>query len=223
MAEAGLFFEFLPMTEFDESNLSSLGPKAVSLEGVKTDVDYALLLTTPAGLARYVIGDVVRFISTAPPRLIYVGRTQLRLSAFGEHVIEKEITDTLLAVCQRHGWNIVNFHVAPLFTNSLTGRRRGRHEWWIELKAGTMETPTGPLMAAELDVELQRRNGDYEAKRKGGGLALPFVRLVIPGVFEYWLREHRKWGGQNKMPRCRSDRQVADELAALTKFTPDDM
>jgi hypothetical protein len=219
MTDAGLFFEFLPMKDFDEANLGNLGTKAVPLEGVKTGVDYALLLTTPAGLSRYVIGDVVRFISREPPRLIYVGRTKLQLSAFGEHVIEKELTDTLLGVCQRHGWQIVNFHVAPMFISSLTGQRRGRHEWWVELKPGTAETPTGPIMAVQLDAELQRINDDYEAKRKGGGLEMPVVRLVIPGVFEHWMRRKGKWGGQSKMPRCRSDREVADELAALTKFT----
>lgn len=221
MTEAGLFFEFLPMSDFDESRLAQLGGKAVPLAGVKAGVDYALLLTTPAGLCRYVIGDVVRFVSTDIPRLVYVGRTKLQLSAFGEHVIEKELTDALLAVCQRHGWNIVNFHVAPMFINAAVGQRRGRHEWWIELKSPTTVTPTGPLMAGQLDTELQRLNDDYEAKRKGGGMEPPIVRLVMPGVFEQWMRSAGKWGGQGKMPRCRSDRLVADELMKIARFSND--
>ena len=221
MTNAGIFYEFLPMDQFDESRLDQLGKKVVSLVDVNLGVDYALLLTTPAGLVRYVIGDVVRFISTEPPRLIYVGRTKLQLSAFGEHVIEKEVTDALIAVCSRHAWTIVNFHVSPIFANSLTGQNRGRHEWWIELKPGTVATPTGPQMAAELDVELQRLNDDYAAKRKGGGLEPPVVRLVMPGVFQHWLTHHGKWGGQFKMPRCRSDRLIADELAQVTNFAVD--
>jgi hypothetical protein len=221
MADAGIFYEFIPMADFDESRLEQLGRKAVPLVGVKTGVDYAVVMTTPAGLVRYVIGDVVRFTSTEPPRLLYVGRTKLQLSAFGEHVIEKEVTDALIAVCRRHDWNIVNFHVAPVFVNSLTGQNRGRHEWWIELRPGTVTTPIGPQIAAELDVELQRLNDDYEAKRKGGGLEAPFVRLVMPGVFEHWQRYQGKWGGQHKMPRCRSDRLVADELAQITHFARD--
>ena len=221
MTSAGIFFEFLPMADFDESRLEHLGPKVVPLADVKPGVDYALLLTTPAGLVRYVIGDVVRFISTQPPRLIYVGRTKLQLSAFGEHVIEKDLTDALLTVCRRNGWTIVNFHVAPLFANSLTGQNRGRHEWWIELKPGTANTPTGPLIALELDAEVQRLNDDYSAKRRGGGLEAPFVRLVMPGVFQHWLTFHGKWGGQHKMPRCRSDRLIADELAQITNFAVD--
>jgi len=218
MADTGLFFEFVPMSQFDENRLTILGLHAVPLAGVQPNVDYALLLTTPAGLCRYVIGDVVRFLSTEPPRLIYVGRTRLQLSAFGEHVIEKELTDSLLAVCKRHGWTIINFHVAPLFVNAAAGRKRGQHEWWVELKVPTIETPTGPVMAPELDAELQRLNDDYEAKRKGGGLEPPVVRLVMPGVFEQWLRSAGKWGGQNKMPRCRSDRSIADQLAEITRF-----
>jgi len=223
LTNTGVFFEFLPMSEYDEARLSTLGGKAVPLEGVRTGVDYALIVTTPAGLARYVLGDVVRFTSTAPPRILYVGRAKLQLSAFGEHVIEKEITDSLLAVCSRHGWTIVNFHVAPIFAHSSIGpgHARGRHEWWIELKSGTLTTPKAPQIEAELDLELKRLNDDYEAKRKGGGLEAPVVRLVMAGVFEHWMKHHGKWGGQNKMPRCRSDRQVANELAQMQHFAVD--
>jgi hypothetical protein len=218
MTAAGLFFEFLPMTVFDEGNATNLGPSAVPLEGVRAGVNYALLLTTPAGLCRYVIGDVVRFKSTDVPRLIYVGRTGLQLTAFGEHVIEQEVTDALLAVCQRHGWTIVNFHVAPVFANTLTGQMRGCHEWWIELKVPTTETPTANLMCPELDAEIRRRNHDYEAKRAGRSLEPPTVRLVMPGVFEQWMKQQGRWDGQSKMPRCRSDRLVADQLAELSRF-----
>lgn len=219
MADTGLFFEFLPMSEFDEGRLASLGPKAVPLEGVKPGADYALLLTTPAGLCRYVIGDVVRFVSTEPARLIYVGRTSLQLNAFGERVFEKELTDSLLAVCQQQGWSISNFHVAPSFINSLTGQVRGRHEWWIELRPGVIRTPTSAILATELDAELMARHEDYAAKRKGGGMEPPVVRLVTPGVFEHWMRYREKWGGQNRMPRCRSDRLVADELTLVARFS----
>jgi hypothetical protein len=219
MTDVGLFYEFLPMSDFNESRIGELGTKAVPLEGVRAGVDYALLLTTPAGLCRYVIGDVVRFVSTNVPRLVYVGRTKLQLSAFGEHVIEKELTDALSAVCRRRGLSVGNFHVAPVFADTQAGRARGRHEWWLELKSAA-EPRVGEVIEAKdlapaLDAELMRLNDDYEAKRKGGGLGLPEVRLVAPGTFENWLRAKGKWGGQNKMPRCRSDRQIADEFAAM--------
>ena len=221
MVDAGIFFEFVPMSDFDERRIPTLGQKAVPLSGVRTGVDYALVITTPAGLARYVIGDIVRFVSTQPARVVYIGRTQLQLSAFGERVSERDLTETLLGVCRRNGWTIVNFHVAPLFSSSTTGRMRGRHEWWVELKAGTALTPTGPIMAPELDRDLRHLNAEYDARRKGGAMDAPFVRLVMPGVFEQWMTHHGKWGGQNKMPRCRSDRLIADELGGALQFAKD--
>lgn len=221
MADAGVFFEFLPMSDFDDGRLLAVGSRAVPIEGVRAGVNYALVLTTPSGLARYLVGDVVRFVSTEPPRLIYVGRTKLQLNAFGEHVHEKELTDALVAVCRRNGWTIVHFHVAPMPGSSTTNRIHGRHEWWVELKPGTLTTPTGPIMAGELDAELRRHSDEYAAKRDSGVLDAPFVRLVMPGVFEHWLRYRGKWGGQYKMPRCRSDRIIADELGSSLQFARD--
>ena len=218
MADTGLFFEFLPMKYFDEDRLGPLGAHAVPLEGVKANEDYALILTTPGGLCRYVVGDVVRFISTVPPRLIYAGRTGLQLNAFGERVIEKELTDSLLAVCSPNGWSITNFHVAPMPIDSLTGQNRGRHEWWIELRPGSVQNPTGPTLALQLDAELKARNSDYDVKRRSNILEAPIARLVMPGVFEHWMRHHGKWGGQSTLPRCRSDREIADELRQLARF-----
>jgi hypothetical protein len=181
---------------------------------VQPDVDYVLLLTSPAGLSRYVLGDIVRFTSVNPPRLVYAGRTKLQLSAFGEHVIEKELTDALAVVAHRHGWSVANFHVAPRFPDPAAGRPVGQHEWWVELKSGAAGALERRALAAELDRELSARNDDYAAKRAGGGLTLPELQLVAPGRFERWLKQAGKWGGQSKMPRCRSDREIADQLAA---------
>jgi len=214
LADRGIFYEFVPRADYDEDNLSLTDGSCVPLEGVKPGVDYVLLMTTPAGLVRYVIGDVVRFISTRPPRLIYVGRIKLQLSAFGEHVIERELTDALAAVCRIHHQVAVNFHVAPLFPDPLEGRLIGRHEWWIELRSSAAVPSLQPrAFAANLDRELGSRNDDYAAKRTGGGMDLPLLRFVPEGFFERWLKKSGKWGGQNKTPRCRSDRRVADELA----------
>jgi hypothetical protein len=212
LTDAGIFYEFLPLRLFAGDWLGAVGQHAVPLAGVRTGEDYVLILTTPGGLCRYVIGDVVRFVSTQPPRLVYAGRTRLQLSAFGEHVIERELTDTLAQVAGAQGCTVVNFHVAPRFTANTLGARRGCHEWWLETK---LPAPPAAALAAALDAGLQRRNEDYEAKRRGGGLDAPVVRLAPSGTFETWMRRHGKWGGQSKMPRCRSDREIADELAAL--------
>lgn len=215
LTDRGLYFEFLPLADYDEPHLDLCDDHVVPLEAVEVGVDYVLLLTTPAGLVRYVIGDVVRFTSLEPPRLVYAGRTKLQLSAFGEHVIERELTDALAAVCRAHGAAPVNFHVAPLFRDEAAGRLLGRHEWWIELRDNGGTAPDPARFAADLDRELSARNDDYAAKRAGGGLDLPAVRFTRAGLFEQWLKRAGKWGGQSKTPRCRSDRQVADELAAL--------
>jgi hypothetical protein len=220
LADAGVFYEFLPMARFDEGRLSELGADAVPLEDVQPGVRYALVLSTPAGLCRYVIGDVVQFVSKVPPRLVYAGRTRLQLSAFGEHVIEREVTETLTTVLGRRGWEARNFHVAPLIESIEGDRRRGRHEWWIELlrpETAPMETSA---FASELDLELARRNDDYEAKRNGHGMEPPVVRFVPQGTFETWMRAGGKWGGQNKMPRCRSDRLIADALRGILETGP---
>jgi hypothetical protein len=110
---------------------------------------------------------------------------------------------------------ISDFHVAPLFADAAAGRLRGRHEWWVELRSPGAAFLESSAAATEIDRELQRLNDDYEAKRAGGGLDAPVVRFVPEGTFERWLRCRGKWGGQNKTPRCRSDRQVADELGTV--------
>ena len=221
MAAAGIFYEFVPLEDFDEGRLANVGNKAVPLEDVRTGVDYALLITTPGGLCRYTMGDVVRFVSTEPPRLQWIGRAEQQMTASGERVIEKDLSDALVMICQRNSWTIVNFHVAPLTNDPRLATRRGRHEWWVELRPGTVITPTGPQMAVELDAELRRINPSYDARRTNFGLEAPVVRLVMPGLFEAWMRQQGNWDGLHKVPRCRNDRVVADQLAALAQFAKD--
>lgn len=218
LADAGVFFEFLPLADYAASPPATLAAKTVPLEGVRTGEPYVLLVTTPGGLCRYVLGDIVRFTSTDPHRLIYLGRLQQLLNAFTEQVSEKDLNDALIAVCQRHGWSITDFHVAPLVTSTLTGRNHGCHEWWIELKPLTVETPTGPLLAGELDAELVARNPTYAARRRSSIVEAPVVRLVMPGFFAHWMRHHHHIGDQHKLPRSRVDRTLADELSAMACF-----
>ncbi len=222
IADRGVFYEFLPFADYTAGQLGQLGPRARPLGEVETGVDYVILLTTPGGLARTVLGDVVRFTSLQPPRLHVIGGTELRLAQFGESVSERDVTDAVTQLCERQDWSLVNFHVAPLTgAADLTGQAVGRHEWWVELKPGTVATPTGPQMAAELDAYLQKSNPTYAARRKAPGFDAPFVRLVMPGVFGHWQRFHGRVGNQAKIPRCRPDRRIADELAQITNFARD--
>ncbi|MBA4136304.1 MAG: hypothetical protein C0518_03190 [Opitutus sp.] len=215
--DAGIFFEFLPVRELSAEGGGASRPQCLPLAEVKTDVEYALVVTTPAGVARCIVGDTVRFVSTTPPRLIVTGRTEFLLNSFGEQVTERELSDALIDVCVRNQWEAVHFHVAPYFTRKVP-RVQGCHEWWVELRPGTMRTPTGPLLAAELDAELGRRNRDYTARRANGALEAPVVRLVMPGVFTQWSELHPTFGGPGKLARCRNDRLMADQLAGIARF-----
>lgn len=217
LVDSGLFFEFVPLDAYDDSTPEACAARALPLWEAEPHRDYVLLLTTPGGLSRYVLGDIVRFVSTDTPRLVYVGRTRLQLSAFGEHVLERELTNALAAALRKRTWRVGNFHVAPLFPDPKTDRVRGCHEWWIEPAQEPCPEGEAEVLAAALDAELKARNDDYAAKRDGGGLAPPEVRLVRPGVFKAWMQSAGKWGGQSKMPRCRGDRAIADALSSLAQ------
>lgn len=216
LTDAGIFFEFLPMSEYDDSLPAHLGRACVPLAQVKTGVDYALVITTPAGLCRYVVGDIVRFVSVETPRIVFGGRIRLQLSTFDEQVSERELNEALLDVCSRHDWVPVNFHVAPYLSRA-GPNSHGGHEWWIELRPGTVKTPTGPLLAAELDAFLVRCNPVYAELRQSATIEPPIVRLVMPGVFEQWAAKHPVQSGGG-LPCCRADRLIADQLTIITRF-----
>jgi hypothetical protein len=218
LPDTGIFFEFLPQAGYNEGMLAKAGPQCVPLDAVETGVNYIPVVTTPAGLVRYATGDIVRFTALNPPRLQFVGRSALELNTLGEHVSEREVLDTLQAVCARNGWQAIAFHVAPYAQRSGAGQVAHVHEWWLELGTHTMKTPTANVLGPEFDAELALRNREYAARRANGTLGAPLVRLVMPGVFQSWAREQNKTGSASKLPRCRSDRLIADQLAALAPF-----
>ena len=218
LTDTGIFFEFLPLRSFNEDTLAKAGAECLPLDEVRPGTDYVLVVTTPAGLCRHVPGDIVRFLSVEPPRLQFIGRTRLLLNSFGERLTERELTDTLLAVCTRNGWSPVSFHVAPFVQRIAAGQTVSSHEWWVELGTHTLKTPTANVLGPEFDSELARRSPDYAAKRANRTLGFPTVRLVMPGVFEQCANKQSRGGTAIKLPRCRSDRLVADQLAALTHF-----
>lgn len=215
--DAGLFFEFVPVRELPAGGELPPGLTCLTLAEVQTGTDYALVVTTPGGLCRCVMGDRVRFVSTTPPRLIVTGRTELQLDTCGEQIGERTLTTLLQNVCTRSDWKPVAFHVAP-YALRPAPRPLHCHEWWIELRSGTVRTPTGPVLALELDEELRRRNPDYETRRLHGQIAEPIVRLVMPGTFARWAQTHAAPGGLAKLSPCRNDRRVADQLAGIARF-----
>jgi len=217
LEDTGVFFEFVPVDSLDTTS-----PKALPLADVALNVDYAIVVTTPGGLARYVLGDTVRFTSLSPRRFVLVGRTEQAMNLWGEKVSERDATSALVAVCDHQGWKISNFHIAPLAATGGSGRGfRGRHEWWIELKPGSTISPTGTQMGGLLDTELRRVSTGYQDRRAAGVVDTPVVRLVMPGIFAHWLKFESKLGGQGRVPRCLPDRTIADALASVTHFAGD--
>jgi hypothetical protein len=195
--DRGCFFEFVPVDELDAPN-----PTRHWAATIETGVDYAVVLTTNAGLYGYVIGDVVRFVDRRPPRLLVTGRTAWMLSTFGEHLTGEEIAIAL----DRLGIPVAEWCAGPEFVGEL-----GRHRIVLETAA--------PLhgLAATLDGVLMDLNEDYAAHRKGGQLLPPELVAVPPGRFTGWMRAQGKLGGQHKVPRVIADPvRFAEAVAGLT-------
>ncbi|MEG0656413.1 MAG: GH3 auxin-responsive promoter family protein [Mucinivorans sp.] len=204
MLDYEIFYEFLPVAALDDHR------QAIPLEGVRLGVNYAMIISNSGGLWRYMIGDTVEFTSLNPYKIKITGRTKHFINAFGEEVIIDNAERALQVACRATGAAIADYTAAPIF---MQGRQKGAHEWLIEFS--TMPTDTEQFIVA-LDEALQAVNSDYAAKRyKSTTLVAPHLRVAPHGLFHRWLESKGKLGGQNKVPRLMSDRQVIDELLAL--------
>ena len=221
LAEQGIFFEFLPRVRGTQPPFGSSGARALSLAEIKLGSDYELLVTTPGGLVRHRVGDIVRFSSLRPPRYTVVGHADLLLNAYGEQLNEHDLTEHLVDVCADNQWKITQFHVAPLPSSTEQGKLQGRHEWWVELDANPRISPRGPAIATRLDSFMLRAHPRYAELRNTGVLSEPIVRLVMPGAFKHWMQHHRLWGGPHRLARARSDRMLADSIARTVRFSTD--
>lgn len=202
-ADSGIFFEFVPAGEiFDDE------PTRFNLSQVKLGVNYAIILNTNAGLWGYNIGDTVEFVSLNPYRLRVTGRIKHFISAFGEHVIGKEVEDAMKEATAKHGVEVTEFTVAPQ-VNPAAGLPY--HEWMVEFS-----TPPAQLaaFAADLDAALVKQNIYYQDLIKGEILRPCLVSAVPSGGFRAYMKSQGKLGGQNKVPRLSDDRKIADWLLA---------
>jgi hypothetical protein len=199
-----VFFEFVPVEEIDSSH-----PARHTLGELELGVNYAVVLTTCAGLWSYVLGDTVIFERRKPPLLRFSGRTKYFLSAFGEHLISEEVERGVTAAAAATGCAVVDFHVGPVFPESST--KAGRHRYLVEF-AGPPSDPA--RFAAVLDAELCRLNEDYQAHRQGDlAMQPPEVVPVRRGGFLDWMRAHGKLGGQHKVPRMDNTGEVTAEMS----------
>ncbi len=203
----GIFYEFMPVEEYRKPN-----PRTVGLNKVVTGKQYALVISTNAGLWRYLVGDTIQFTSTYPFRIKVSGRLKHFMNAFGEEVIV-ENTDTAIAMaCEKTGALVNDYTAAPVYFSQ---KDNGAHEWLIEFEK---EPANLEQFVYELDSSLKNLNSDYEAKRhKNIALRMPIVHKLKKGFFNLWLKQKGKLGGQHKVPRLSNDRRLIEELLGLSK------
>ena len=200
-ADDGLYLEFIPADEYGRADARRLG-----LGEVELGVNYAVVVSSNAGLWGYDLGDTVRFVSLAPARILVTGRIKHFTSAFGEHVIAEEVESAMAWATGESGARVVEFHVAPQ-VNPEEGLPY--HEWFVEFA----ELPNDPgAFAGCLDVALQERNPYYRDLITGAVLRPAEVTVLPPGAFNAAMAKRGKLGGQNKIPRLANDRTMADQL-----------
>lgn len=207
MLDYGIFFEFIPMTTYGT-------PKEtiVSLSEVEIGKNYAIVITTNSGLWRYKIGDTIRFTSLDPYRIRVTGRTKHHINVFGEElIIENAETAVNKTACELN-CEVMEYTAAPVF---MEGTKKGAHEWILEFRVPPQSLSD---FQVRLDKNLQDINSDYEAKRYNNmTLDLLKIHQAKPKLFQKWLKQHNKLGGQHKIPRLSNNREHLEELLALNR------
>jgi hypothetical protein len=177
-------------------------------------VNYAIVVTTCAGLWAYVLGDTVEFATLSPPRIRVTGRTRLTLSAFGEHLIGAEIEAAISAAADSIGVDVVDYTVGAAVAEQKG--EQGQHLFIVEFAGGPPDMQRQDHFLAELDRRLAQANADYRSHRtRSHGLRPPRLIAVVPGTFYRWMRQRGKLGGQHKVPRIINDVEL---LANLRRF-----
>ncbi|WP_079240130.1 GH3 auxin-responsive promoter family protein [Chryseobacterium indologenes] len=197
----GIFYEFIPLEEYGKPSARRL-----TLQEIELHKDYALILTTNSGLWAYSIGDVVRFISKDPYRVLVSGRTKHFTSAFGEHVIAFEVEEAIKATLEKYPAQITEFHLAPQ-VNPVEGLPY--HEWLIEFEK---EPEHLEAFRDELDQQLRARNTYYDDLISGNILQKLQITRLKKNAFHEYAKSQGKLGGQNKTPRLANDRKIANLL-----------
>jgi len=205
LANAGIFYEFIPADEYYNDN-----PLRISLEDVELEKNYALILNTNAGLWGYSIGDTVKFVSKNPYKILVTGRIKHFISAFGEHVIGEEVEHALLTVANEEGVGITEFTVAPQVEPP-----QGElpyHEWFVEFSNPPKDLDA---FSKKVDQALQKKNIYYFDLIEGKILQPLIIRSLQKDAFVNFMRSQGKLGGQNKVPRLSNDRKIADNLSSF--------
>ena len=207
MLDYGIYYEFAPIEEWDKKFPATLG-----LDEVELHTNYALIISTNAGLWRYKIGDTIQFVSKHPFRIKVTGRTKHYMNAFGEEVIIDNAEQALEYACNLTSSSIEDYTAAPIY---LTHKKAGKHEWLIEFR----KKPSNLKQFTKLlDTRLKELNTDYEAKRKGNmALELPLVHSMHTRTFYNWMKKKNKLGSQNKVPRLSNTREYVEDILSMNQ------
>lgn len=202
MLDYGIFYEFLPLSEVGKDY-----PKALRLDEVELNTNYAIVISTNGGLWRYMIGDTVQFTSLLPYRIRVSGRTKHFINAFGEELIVENAERAIAIASEKSNALVREFTAAPVYMSESSA---GAHEWLIEFEKAPDDIEYFTEM---LDNALKSVNGDYEAKRyQDKILKLPIVHEASKGTFYNWMKANDKLGGQNKVPRLSNNRIYLEEI-----------
>lgn len=199
---SGIYFEFIALEDFSKNDAKRIGLKDVQLEK-----DYVIILSNNAGLWAYNLGDTVRFVSLDPYRLVVSGRVKHFISAFGEHVIGKEVEQAMLGACEKYNATVREYTVAPQVTPK--DSEQPYHEWFIEWE----QAPTDVVkFSKELDSQLRKQNAYYDDLIAGNVLQRLVIRSMASDTFRNYMKSQGKLGGQNKVPRLSNDRKIVEQL-----------
>jgi len=205
MLDYGIFYEFIELDHLNKGETQ----RTIHLDDVRTGIDYAMIITSNAGLWRYQIGDVIQFTSTNPYRFRISGRTKQYLNVFGEELMVHNADSAIASACEKTHAQVKEYTVAPLFMKE----NSGAHQWLIEFEK---EPNNFEFFVSLLDENLKKQNSDYEAKRYNNFvLQEPNVIKLPANTFYQWLKANNKLGGQHKVPRLSNERKIADELLAF--------
>ena len=207
LTDHGIFYEFVPMDDYGSEH-----PASISLHGVEVGVNYAMIITTSAGLWRYDLGDTVMFTSTDPYRIKITGRTKHFINVFGEELMVGNADEAIARVSAETGAVVSHYTAGPIFMND---QGRGGHEWVIEFTKVPADVDAFTRL---LDETLRSLNSDYDAKRQDD-IALQILKLnIVPeGTFMSWMESRGKLGGQHKVPRLSNKRDYIEQLLDLAK------
>jgi hypothetical protein len=207
MLDYGVYFEFMPMSEYGKDF-----PNTLSLDQIKLNESYALIMSTNAGLWRYIIGDTIKFTSLKPYRFKITGRTKHFINAFGEELVIENADAAIHQACQDTGALIIDYTAAPIY---FSADNKGGHEWLIEFEKEPNNIKT---FIQSLDDNLKKNNSDYEAKRyKDMAMKAPLIQILPKGTFQNWLKKSGKLGGQHKVPRLSNHREIIDDILTFSK------